>query len=39
LDAARSTWRVYRQAIVPAEDESQPVGWGMAEPRPELELE
>jgi glycosyltransferase involved in cell wall biosynthesis len=36
-DAARSTWRVYRQAISRAEDESQPVGWGMAEPQAELE--
>jgi glycosyltransferase involved in cell wall biosynthesis len=36
-DAARSTWRVYRQAVRRAEDESQPVGWGMAEPQAELE--
>lgn len=36
-DAARSTWCVYRQAISHAEEESQPVGWGMAEPQPEME--
>jgi glycosyltransferase involved in cell wall biosynthesis len=36
-DAARSTWRVYRQAISHAEDESRPVGWGMAEPEIEVE--
>jgi glycosyltransferase involved in cell wall biosynthesis len=36
-DAARSTWRVYRQAISRAEDESQPVGWGMAEPQADVE--
>jgi glycosyltransferase involved in cell wall biosynthesis len=36
-DAARSTWRVYRHAISHAEDESPPVGWGMAEPRAETE--
>ena len=36
-DAARSTWLVYRQAIGHAEDESQPLGWGMAEPRAEME--
>jgi glycosyltransferase involved in cell wall biosynthesis len=36
-DAARSTWRVYRQAISHAEDESRPVGWGMAEPQAEVE--
>jgi glycosyltransferase involved in cell wall biosynthesis len=38
-DAAHATWRVYRQAIAFAEDESQPVGWGLAEPQPGLELE
>jgi glycosyltransferase involved in cell wall biosynthesis len=38
-DAARSTWRVYRQAIAFAEDESQTVGWGLAEPQAGLELE
>jgi glycosyltransferase involved in cell wall biosynthesis len=36
-DAARSTLRVYRQATKHAEDESQPVGWGMAEPRAEMD--
>lgn len=36
-DAARSTWRVYRQAVGHVEDESQPVGWGMAEPQTEIE--
>jgi glycosyltransferase involved in cell wall biosynthesis len=36
-DAARSTWRVYQQAINFAEDESRPVGWGLAEPQAELE--
>jgi glycosyltransferase involved in cell wall biosynthesis len=36
-DAARSTWHVYRQAIGHAEDDSQPVGWGMAEPQAEME--
>jgi glycosyltransferase involved in cell wall biosynthesis len=38
-DAAISTWRVYRQAIAFAQGESQPVGWGLGEPRAELELE
>jgi glycosyltransferase involved in cell wall biosynthesis len=38
-DAARSTWRVYQQAINFAEDQSQPVGWGLAEPQAGLELE
>ncbi|MGA9314765.1 MAG: hypothetical protein WBV77_09065, partial [Solirubrobacteraceae bacterium] len=38
-DAARSTWRVYQQAINFAEDESRPVGWGLAEPQAGLELE
>jgi glycosyltransferase involved in cell wall biosynthesis len=38
-DAARSTWRVYRQAVNLAEGESRPIGWGMAEPRAGLELE
>lgn len=40
LDAARSTWRVYQQTVMHAQDgESQPVGWGMGEPRAGLELE
>jgi glycosyltransferase involved in cell wall biosynthesis len=39
MDAATSTWQVYRHAIGHAEDESQPVGWGMGEPRAGLELE
>ncbi|HEY5262382.1 MAG TPA: glycosyltransferase [Solirubrobacteraceae bacterium] len=30
-DAARATWRVYRQAVNFAEEEINPVGWGMAE--------
>lgn len=38
-DAARLTWRVYRQAINFAEGESQPLGWSLAEPRAGLELE
>lgn len=38
-DAAHATWHVYQQAIACAEDESQTVGWGLAEPRAELELE
>jgi glycosyltransferase involved in cell wall biosynthesis len=38
-DAARSTWGVYREAIAFAQGESQPVGWGLAEPRAGLELE
>jgi glycosyltransferase involved in cell wall biosynthesis len=38
-DAASSTWRVYRQALSIAEDESRPVGWGITEPQPEMELE
>lgn len=38
-DAARSTMQVYRQVAVHIEEESQPVGWGMAEPRTGLELE
>jgi glycosyltransferase involved in cell wall biosynthesis len=38
LDAARSTWRVYRRALDFAEDEG-PVGWGMAQPQAGLELE
>jgi glycosyltransferase involved in cell wall biosynthesis len=37
-DAARATLRVYRRAVTHAQDdESQPVGWGMAEPQAELE--
>ncbi len=36
-DAARSTWGVYRRTIGDTENESQPVGWGMAEPRAEME--
>ncbi|HEY5192286.1 MAG TPA: glycosyltransferase family 1 protein [Solirubrobacteraceae bacterium] len=39
LDAARSTMQVYRQVVSHIEDESQPVGWGMVEPRTGLELE
>jgi glycosyltransferase involved in cell wall biosynthesis len=38
-DAARSTLQVYRQAISHVKDESQPLGWGIAEPRTGLELE
>jgi glycosyltransferase involved in cell wall biosynthesis len=38
-DAARSTMQVYRQVAIDIEEESQPVGWGMAEPRTGLELE
>jgi glycosyltransferase involved in cell wall biosynthesis len=38
-DAARSTMQVYRQVAVHIEEESQPVGWGMVEPRAGLELE
>jgi glycosyltransferase involved in cell wall biosynthesis len=38
-DAARSTWRVYRQAIGHAGDESRSVGWGMAEPQAGWELD
>ncbi|HEX4837296.1 MAG TPA: glycosyltransferase family 1 protein [Solirubrobacteraceae bacterium] len=38
-DAARSTWRVYRQAITFTEGESQPTGGGIAEPRAGVELE
>jgi glycosyltransferase involved in cell wall biosynthesis len=38
-DAARSTWRVYRQAVGQTEDGPQPVGWGMVEPQAGLELE
>jgi glycosyltransferase involved in cell wall biosynthesis len=36
-DAARSTWRVYRQALSHTTVDSQPVGWGMSEPQTELE--
>jgi glycosyltransferase involved in cell wall biosynthesis len=38
LDAARSTWRVYSQAINSAE-EAGPAGWGMTKPQAGLELE
>ncbi len=39
-DAARSTWRVYQQAISYAQSgESQLVGWSVSEPRAGLELE
>ncbi len=38
-DAARSTWRVYRQAIASAAGEPEPTGWGIAEPRPRVGLE
>jgi glycosyltransferase involved in cell wall biosynthesis len=38
-DAARSTWRVYRQAVGQTEDGPQPIGWGMVEPQAGLELE
>jgi glycosyltransferase involved in cell wall biosynthesis len=38
-DAARSTLQVYHQALGHIADESQPVGWGMAEPRAGLESE
>ncbi len=38
-DAARATWRVYRQALNFTEEETNPVGWGMAEPQTGLELE
>ncbi len=38
-DAARSTLQVYRQVLSHVENESQPVGWGIAEPRTGLELE
>jgi glycosyltransferase involved in cell wall biosynthesis len=36
-DAARATWRVYRHAIRHAQDESQPLGWGLGEPQAEME--
>ncbi len=38
-DAARSTWTVYQQAIASTQGESEPVGWGLGEPRAGLELE
>jgi glycosyltransferase involved in cell wall biosynthesis len=38
-DAARSTWRVYRQVLTEAAGEGQSLGWGLAEPRAEMELE
>jgi glycosyltransferase involved in cell wall biosynthesis len=36
-DAARSTVKVYQQVISHIEEESQPVGWGIVEPRAGLE--
>lgn len=38
-DAAKATLRVYRHVLRHAEDESQPIGWGMSEPEAGLELE
>lgn len=38
-DAAKATWRVYRQAVSHVEGESQQLGWGLTEPQAGLELE
>jgi glycosyltransferase involved in cell wall biosynthesis len=38
-DAARSTMQVYRQVVNHIEEESQPLGWAIAEPKAGLELE